>query len=111
MVVELGKVLEIVVIDFGKLIQRIEAVLLNERLDILREEIKGRSIVRKLGERVELVGLIFISFLGIEVARCGEGHKRDGFVVDAFFYFEPVQRFEYSGDMFSFFLLVPLTAE
>ena len=28
--------------------------------------------------------------------------KRDGFVVDALFNFEPVQRFEYWGDMFSF---------
>ena len=28
--------------------------------------------------------------------------KRGDFVVDALFYFEPVQRFEYRGDMFSF---------
>ena len=28
--------------------------------------------------------------------------KRDDFLVDALFYFEPVQRFEYLGDMFSF---------
>ena len=28
--------------------------------------------------------------------------KRDDFVVDALFYFKPVQRFEYRGDMFSF---------
>ena len=28
--------------------------------------------------------------------------KRDDFVMDALFYFEPVQRFEYRGDMFSF---------
>ena len=28
--------------------------------------------------------------------------KRDDFVADALFYFEPVQRFEYRGDMFSF---------
>ena len=28
--------------------------------------------------------------------------KRDDFVVDVLFYFEPVQRFEYRGDMFSF---------
>ena len=28
--------------------------------------------------------------------------KRDDFVVDALFYFEPVQRFEYRGDMISF---------
>ena len=27
---------------------------------------------------------------------------RDDFVVNAFFYFEPVQRFECRGDMFSF---------
>ena len=28
--------------------------------------------------------------------------KRDDFVVDALFYFEPVQIFKYRGDMFSF---------
>ena len=28
--------------------------------------------------------------------------KRDDFVVDALFYFKPVQRFECRGDMFSF---------
>ena len=28
--------------------------------------------------------------------------KRDDFVMDALFHFEPVQRFEYRGDMFSF---------
>ena len=28
--------------------------------------------------------------------------KRDDFVMDALFYFEPVQKFEYRGDMFSF---------
>ena len=28
--------------------------------------------------------------------------KRDDFVVDALFYFKPVQRFEYRGDMLSF---------
>ena len=28
--------------------------------------------------------------------------KRDDYVVDALFYFKPVQRFEYRGDMFSF---------
>ena len=28
--------------------------------------------------------------------------KRDDFVVNALFYFEPVQRFEYLSDMFSF---------
>ena len=34
--------------------------------------------------------------------------KRDDSEVNAFFYFEPVQRFEYRGDMFSFG--VPVTA-
>ena len=38
MVVELGDVLEKVLIDFGKLFQRIGAVWLNERLDILSED-------------------------------------------------------------------------
>ena len=28
--------------------------------------------------------------------------KRDDFVVNALFYFEPAQKFEYRGDMFSF---------
>ena len=28
--------------------------------------------------------------------------KRDNFVVDALFYFKPVQRFEFRGDMFGF---------
>ena len=28
--------------------------------------------------------------------------KRDDFVMDALFYFEPVQRFEYRDDMFHF---------
>ena len=35
-------------------------------------------------------------------------NKRNDFVEDAFFYFEPVQRFEYRGDRFSFG--VPVTA-
>ena len=34
--------------------------------------------------------------------------KRDDFVMDALFYFEPVQSFEYRYDMFSFG--VPVTA-
>ena len=39
MVAELGDVLEKVLIDFDKLFQRIGAVRLYERLDILREEV------------------------------------------------------------------------
>ena len=47
MVVELGNVLEKVLKDIGKLFQRIEAVRLYERLDILREGVvEGRSRVR-----------------------------------------------------------------
>ena len=47
MVAELGDVLEKVLIEFGKLFQRIEAVRLYERLDILREEVmERRSRVR-----------------------------------------------------------------
>ena len=43
----LGDVLEKVLIVFGKLFQRIGAVRLYERLDILREEVvEGRSRVR-----------------------------------------------------------------
>ena len=44
---ELGDVLEKVLIDFGKLFQRIGAVRLHELLDILREEVvEGQSRVR-----------------------------------------------------------------
>ena len=47
MVAELGDVLEKVLIDFGKIFQRIVAVRLDERSGILREEVvNGRSIVR-----------------------------------------------------------------
>ena len=43
----LGDILEKVLIDFGELFQRIGAVRLYERLDILREEIvEGPSRVR-----------------------------------------------------------------
>ena len=46
-VAALGDVLEKVLIDFGKLFQRVGAVRLYERLDILREEVvDGRSRVR-----------------------------------------------------------------
>ena len=41
MVVELANLLEKVLIDFAKLLQRTEAVWLNERLDILREDVRG----------------------------------------------------------------------
>ena len=42
--------------------------------------------------------LLFISlFISMEEVIS----KRDDFVVDALFYFEPVQRFEYRRDMFS----------
>ena len=60
---------------------------------------------------MEPAGLILTSFLrywGCEVEVLGlQGvekvvGKRDDFVMDALFYFEPVQRFEYRGDMFSF---------
>ena len=64
MVAELGDVLEKVLIDFGKLFQRIGAVRLHERLDILREEVvEGRRIVRRLEERLDSGGLTLISFL------------------------------------------------
>ena len=58
-VAELGDLLEKVLIDFGKLFQRIGAVRLYERFDILREDVvDGRSKVRWLEERVERAGLI-----------------------------------------------------
>ena len=41
MVAELSDVLEKVLIDFGQCFQRIEAVLLYEQFDVLREEIRG----------------------------------------------------------------------
>ena len=47
MVAELGDVLEKVLIDFGKLFQRIGEVRLYEGFNILREEVvKGRCRVR-----------------------------------------------------------------
>ena len=46
MVAALGDVLEKVLIDLGKLFQRIAAVWGHERLDILREEVEGQSRVR-----------------------------------------------------------------
>ena len=46
MVLELSNLLEKVLIDFGKLFQRIGAVWVYERLNILREEVEGRSRVR-----------------------------------------------------------------
>ena len=47
MVAELGNVLQKVLIDFGRLFQRIGAIRLYEQLDILREEVvDGRSRVR-----------------------------------------------------------------
>ena len=50
MVAALGDVLDKVLIDFGKSFQRIGAVRLYERLDILREEVvDGRSRVRFIG--------------------------------------------------------------
>ena len=41
MVAELGKVSQKLLIDFNKLFQRIGAVWLYERLDILRQEVEG----------------------------------------------------------------------
>ena len=73
MVAALDDVLKKVLIDFGKLFQRIGAVRLYELLDILQEEVVDvRSRVRRLDERVEPAGLILISFLrylGCEVWR------------------------------------------
>ena len=43
----------------------------------------------------------FSEVLGLRCMKKVVG-KRDDFVVNALFYFEPVQRFEYRGDMFSF---------
>ena len=52
---------------------------------------------------MELAGLIlkFSEVLGLRgMERIVS--KGDDFVVDTLFYFKPVQRFEYRGDMFSF---------
>ena len=102
-VAELGDVLEKVLIDFGKLFQRIGAIRLYERLDILREVVDGWSKMRWLEERgasrfnvdrlSEVLGLRGMKRIV---------SKRDDFLVDTVFHFEPVQRFEYPGDMFSF---------
>ena len=46
MVVELSEVLKKVLVDVGKLFQRIGAIWLYDRLDMLREEVKWRSRVR-----------------------------------------------------------------
>ena len=43
----------------------------------------------------------FSEILGLKFTEKVVG-KRDDFVMDALFYFEPVQKFEYRGDMFSF---------
>ena len=56
---ELGNVLEKVLRDFDKLFQKIGAVWLNERCDILREDVVGRSRVRWSEEQVKPVDLIF----------------------------------------------------
>ena len=51
---------------------------------------------------MEQVGFLFISFLRYWGAKYGEAlSKRDDFVVDALFYFEPMQKIEYSGGTFS----------
>ena len=60
MVAELGNVLQKFLKNFGKLLQKLGAAWLNERLDILREDVEGRRLSE---ERVEPVGLIFIHFL------------------------------------------------
>ena len=88
-VAELGDVKEKVLVDFGKLFQRIGAVWLYERLDILREEAEGRSGVRWLEEWVEPAGLILIFFSEVLKLRGMKKvvSKRDDFVVDALFYF------------------------
>ena len=104
-VAELGDVLEKVLIDFGMLFQRIGAVRLYEPLDILREEVvDGRSRVRWLEERME-PGRFSIDKFSEVFGLWGMERivsKGDDFVVDELFYFKPVQRFEFHGDMFSF---------
>ena len=65
-IAELGDMLEKVLLDFGKLFQRLGAVRLCERLDILREEVvKERSRVRWLEEQVEPAGDKFSEELGL----------------------------------------------
>ena len=44
MVAELGNVIEKVLIDSGKLFQRIGAVWFNARLDILKEDVDGGGL-------------------------------------------------------------------
>ena len=59
MVAELGDVLEKVLIDFGKLFQRIEAVRLYERLDILREEVVEGRESEMIGRTNGASGVVF----------------------------------------------------
>ena len=102
-VAELGDMLEKVLIDFGKLFQRIGTVWLKERLDILREEVEGWS--REIfGRTSEASRFNIDKFSEVLVLRDMKKvvSKRDDFVMNALFYFEPVQRYEYRGDIFSF---------
>ena len=71
-----------------------------ERLDILREEVVEEMIGRTSGAskfNIDKFSEVFW-LRGMEKVV----GKRDDFVVDALFYLEPVQRFEYRCDMFSF---------
>ena len=101
---ELGNVLVKVLIDFGKLFQRIGAVWLNERfIDILRKQVEGQSRVRWSEKRVEWVGLIFLTFTrywGWEVWK--RSSKRDDFVLDNAPLFCASAEIWVQGDMFSF---------
>ena len=104
MVAELGDVLKKLLIDFGKLFPRTGAVRLYERLDFLREEVvEGRSsvMIGRMSEARRFKIDKFSESLGLRGRKKVVG-KRRHILMDALFYFEPVQRIEYRGDNFSF---------
>ena len=92
-----------VLIDFGKLLQRIGANWLNERFNVLRDDVEGQSRIRWSEYRVEPIDFILqvSKILGLR-SMMKVLSVRDDFVVYVLFYFEPVHIFQYRGDVFSF---------
>ena len=70
-VVELGSMLDKILIDIGKLIHTIGAIWLNERLDILWEDVDERNRVRWLEEQSRRFNIYKFS----EIANYWEGQK------------------------------------
>ena len=80
---------------------------MNERFDILREDAKWSKMIRSTSGASRCNIYKFSQVLGL-ISMEKIISKRNGFVVDALFYFEPVQRFQCRRDTFSFG--VPVTA-